>query len=122
MNLVIKSSIITLLTAAAVSSVSASICIDTGNDAAELVILENWCEPDFFSKGNPTPEERCRKVAIRTCQSGTTLRDIINDWCPRKQPSNTDIFNLGDYCEDTVDGLIGNASFVATKTKVPCNQ
>ena len=107
MNLVIKSSVLTVL-AAAVSSVSANICIDTGNNAAELVILENWCEPNFFSKTSSLdPEERCRAVAIRTCQSGTTLRDIINDWCPETRPSNTDIFNLGDYCEDTVDGLIG---------------
>ena len=115
MNLVIKSSILTLLAAAA-SSVNADNCIDTGINAAQLVILENWCGLGFTAS-TLNPEERCREVAIRTCQSGSTLRDITNEWGCR-QPNNSQIRRLGGYCEYWVDNLIdrrGEASFVATK-------
>ena len=102
MNIVIKSAIVALLSAAA-SSVNAD-CIGDGNNAAELIISQHWCSSPF-PRGIPASEEGCRELAIQTCQSEDTFRSIINEWdC--KQPKTSDIRYLGDMCEDTVDHLI----------------
>ena len=115
MNLLFKSSSsILVLLAAAISSVNANICIDIGNQAANNIIVNNWCTPETSASSTSSHnEERCREVAIRTCQSGTTLRNIIKDICPRDRhypdrwtPNNNDLFLLGNDCEDTVDSLI----------------
>jgi len=103
MNIVIKSSIVALLTAA-VSSVNAD-CVRDGNNAAELIISQDWCSSPY-PRGIPASEEGCRELAVQTCQSGTAFRNIINEWGCR-QPGAGDISNLRDKCEDTVDHLIG---------------
>lgn len=108
-HLLLKSSILTLLSASLSSTASANVCVETGENAAELVILENWCQPSFSAATSyPTAEERCRDVAISTCRDKDTLLDIIDDWCPNTNPRNSDINNLRGYCGSTVDGLIGN--------------
>jgi len=108
MNLLLKSSILTLLSASLSSSANANICVETGQNAAELVILNNWCQPFASATSSyPTAEERCRDEAIDICRDRDTLRGIIDDWCPDTRPRNSDINNLRGYCRSTVDGLIG---------------
>ena len=107
MNLLLKSSILTLLSASLSSTAYANICVETGQNAAELVILNNWCQPFASATSYPTGEEKCRAVAIDTCRDRDTLRGIIDDWCPDTRPRNSDINNLRGYCRSTVDGLIG---------------
>jgi len=104
MNLVIKSSVVALLTAS-VSSVVSADCIRDGNNAAELIISQDWCSSPF-PRGIPASDEECRELAIQTCQSEDTFQSIINEWGCR-QPEAGDIRYLGDKCEDTVDHLIG---------------
>jgi len=104
MNIVVKSSIVALL-AAATSSVVNADCIRDGNNAAELIISQHWCSSPF-PRGIPASDEGCREVAIQTCQSEDTFRNIINEWGCR-QPGAGDIRDLGDKCEDTVNHLIG---------------
>ena len=110
MNLQLKSSILTLLSTSLSSTAYANICVETGQNAAELVVLENWCQPDSFgaTSSYPTAEERCRDEAIDTCRDKKTLEDVIKRFCPnRKKPKKKDIKDLGKYCPDTVNGLIG---------------
>jgi len=108
-HLLLKSSILTLLSASLSSSANANDCVETGENAAELVILENWCKPSFSitATSYPTAKEKCRDVAISTCQGRYTLLDIIDDWCPDKPVTSFDLDDLKDYCPSTVDGLIG---------------
>jgi len=111
MNLLLKTSILTLLSASLSSSTAyGNVCIEAGQNAAELVILENWCKPSFSiaATSYPTAEERCRDKAISTCRNPNTLLDIIDDWCPDKPVTSFDLDDLKSYCKSTVDGLIGN--------------
>jgi len=107
MNLLLKSSILTLLSTSLSATANANVCVETGENAAELVILENWCQPSFGTMSSyPSAEKRCRDVAIRTCRNPNTLLDIIYDWCPDKPVTSFDLDELKDYCRSTVDGLI----------------
>ena len=109
MNLLIKSSIMVLL--AAVSGVHASgVGEQTGIQAANDIVDRHWCLNQRRNRNRSISdrEREAREVAIRTCQSGTTIRNAINDLCPNDgTPSNRDIFDLGNRCESTVDRLIG---------------
>ena len=107
MNLLLKSSILTLLSASLSSTAYANICVETGQNAAELVILNNWCQPFGAMNSYPNAEERCRKEAIDTCRDRNTLLDVIDDWCPEKPATSSDLKDLRGYCRSTVDGLIG---------------
>ena len=109
MNLLLKTSILTLLSASLTSTAHANKCIEAGQNAAELVILENWCQPSFSNAATsyPTAEARCRDKAIKTCRNTNTLLDIIDDWCPDNPVTSFDLDELKDYCKSTVDGLIG---------------
>ena len=108
MNLLLKSSIVVLLSASLSSTANANVCVETGENAAELVILDNWCQPSFSiaATSYPTAEERCRDKAISTCRNPNTLLDIIDDWCPDKPVTSFDLDELRRYCRSTVDGLI----------------
>ena len=109
MNILLKSSILAFLTASSVVSAD-SLCTRVGNNAADLIIIQNWCTPEGFApKGSLDPEERCRELAIRQCRSTGTLQNAINQICPNnpETPSQSDLFNLGNKCVRTVDGLIG---------------
>jgi len=111
MNLLIKSSIMVLL--ATVSGVYASggIGEQTGIQAANDIVDQHWCLNQRRNNRNRSISDRereAREVAIRTCQSGTTIRNAINALCPNDgTPSNRDIFDLGNRCTSTVDRLIG---------------
>jgi len=109
MNLLIKSSIIILL--AAVSGAYASgVGEQTGIQAANDIVDQHWCLNQRRNNRNRISdrEREAREVAIRTCQSATTIRKAINDLCPNDgTPSNRDIFDLGNRCSSTVDRLIG---------------
>ena len=111
MNLLIKSSFMVLL--AAVSGVYASGGIGerTGIQAANEIVDHYWCRHESSSSSSNrsiNAEERARKIAIRTCQSETTIRNAINALCPKdRTPRSRDIFNLGNRCEKTVNSLIG---------------
>ena len=107
MNLILKTSILTLLSAS--STAYGNVCIEAGQNAAELVILENWCQPSFSiaATSYPTAEQRCRDKAISTCRDPNTLLDIIDDWCPDNPVTSFDLDDLKGYCQSTVDGLIG---------------
>ena len=111
MNLLIKSSIMVLL--ATISGVHASgrIGEQTGIQAANDIVDQHWCLNQRRNNRNRISdrEREAREVAIRTCQSATTIRKAINDLCPNDgTPSNRDIFDLGNRCERTVDRLIGH--------------
>lgn len=109
MNILLKSSILALLTTYSVVSAS-DICTRVGNDAAELIIIQNWCTPERPSRTvTRRSEPRCRELAIRQCRSTGTLQNAINRICPNitEAPSQSDLFNWGNMCERTVDGLIG---------------
>ena len=109
MNILLKSSILAFLTASSVVSAD-SLCTRVGNNAADLIIIQNWCTPEgFVPKGSLDPEKRCRELAIRQCESPGTLLERIGGICPNnpKVPSQSDLFNLGNKCVRTVDGLIG---------------
>jgi len=106
MNLLLKSSILTLLSTSLSSTAYGNVCVETGKNAAELVIVENWCSPGFSTASYATAEERCRDKAIKTCRNPNTLLDIIDDWCPDKPVTSFDLDDLKGYCKSTVDGLI----------------
>ena len=85
-------------------------CTRVGNNAADLIIIQNWCTPEGLApRGSVDPEDRCRELAIRQCESPGTLLERIGGICPNNPttPSQSDLFNLGNKCERTVDGLIG---------------
>ena len=109
MNILLKSSILAFLTASSVVSAD-SLCTRVGNNAADLIIIQNWCTPEGFApQGSLDPKERCRELAIRQCESPGTLLERIGGICPNnpETPSQSDLFNLGNKCVRTVDGLIG---------------
>ena len=126
MNLLIKSSILALFaTASGVHAFGEQQGIQAAND----IVGQHWClnQRSRLSKRSPSPGERAtRDVAIRTCQSGTTIRNAVNALCPNDgMPSNSDIRSLGNRCQRVVDNLIAwpgknaqfnEASFVASAT------
>ena len=128
MNLLIKSSILALLATASGVYASGGIGERTGILAAEDIVDRHWCLHQHRFKSSRSisdAEERVRQIAIRTCQSSDTIRNAINALCPNDgNPSNRDIFDLGNRCEGTVNSLIGfpgdaqfnEASFVASAT------
>lgn len=108
MNILLKSSILALLTTFRFVSASDT-CTRLGNNAADLIIIQNWCIPESIApKATPSSEPLCRELAIRQCKSTGTLLDRINLICPRNPttPSSSDLFRLGNICERTVDGLL----------------
>jgi len=134
MNLLIKSSILALL-ASASGVYASSIGERTGIRAANDIVDQHWClnqrmRPSALRK--ISDEEANRQIAIRTCQSATTIRNAVNALCPNDgMPSNSQIRSLGNRCERTVNSLINfpgdaqfnEASFVATSkaSKQPSN-
>jgi len=124
MNLLIKSSILALL-ASASGVYASSIGEQTGIRAANDIVDQHWClnQRSKLINRSISDEEATRQIAIRTCQSATTIRKAINDLCPNDgTPRSRDIRSLGNRCEKTVNSLIGfpgdaqfnEASFVAT--------
>jgi len=131
MNLLIKSSILALLASA--SGVHA-FGEQQGIEAANEIVGRQWClnQRSRLIKRKISDEEVNRQIAIRTCQSGTTIRNAINALCPNDgMPSNSQIRSLGNRCERTVNSLINfpgdaqfnESSFVATSkaSKQPSN-
>ena len=127
MNLLIKSFTLALFASTPGVYASGGIGERTGIMAAEDIVDQHWClnqrsRPSALRK--ISAEERARQIAIRTCQSETTIRDAINALCPNDgTPRSEDIFDLGNRCEKTVNSLIGfpgenaqfnEASFVAS--------
>ena len=85
MNLLIKSSILALLATTSGVYASGGIGERTGIMAAEDIVDQHWClnqrmRPSALRK--ISAEERARQIAIRTCQSETTIRNAINALCP----------------------------------------
>ena len=125
MNILIKSSILALL-ASASGVYASSIGEQTGIRAANDIVDQYWClnqRSRLSNRSISDAEERVRQIAIRTCQSETTIRNAINTLCPNDgMPSNRQIIDLGNRCERTVNSLIGfpgdaqfnQASFVAS--------
>jgi len=126
MNLLIKSSILAFLASTSGVYASGGIGEQTGIRAANDIVDQHWC---LHQRMRPSAlrisdEEVSRQIAIRTCQSETTIRNAINALCPNDgMPSNRDITSLGNRCEKTVNSLIGfpgnnaqfnEASFVAS--------
>jgi len=134
MNLLIKSSILALL-ASASGVYASSIGEQTGIRAANDIVDQHWClnQRSRLINRSISDEEVSRQIAIRTCQSETTIRNAINTLCPNDgTPRSRDITSLGNRCEKTVNSLIGfpgenvqfnEASFVATSkaSKQPSN-
>ena len=136
MNILIKSSILVLLASSSGVYASRGIGEREGIQAANDIVDKHWCvnQRRFKSKSSRiSAEEAARQLAIRTCQSATTIHNAINDLCPNKgMPSNRQIESLGNRCERTVNSLINfpgenaqfnEASFVATSkaSKQPSN-
>lgn len=118
MNLVLKLSILALLTASGVGA--SNLCIQTGNQAAQLIIIDNWCQPSSYTASDASldPEERCRELAISTCRGG--FLNAIDQICPRdpRTPSTGDLLDWGDDCESRVDGLITRGGYVQANEAV----
>jgi len=108
MNILLKSSILAFLTTFSIVSASDT-CTRLGNNAADLIIIRDWCLPEGFAPtATPVSEPDCRTLAIRHCQSRNTLLDRIDGICPNNPtiPTSSDLVKLGNMCQRTVDSLL----------------
>merc|ERR1719254_304519 len=85
-------------------------CAEMGAPAAELVVLNNWCQP-----GSPgtspfrTPDyvAQCKEVATSICEG--QIYGVAQRWCADKAMSTSEMLSLQNECEDQVDGMLPGA-------------
>jgi len=80
-------------------------CTDLGNSAAEIVVMDNWCTPDFAIYKDPNYKKECKDAAVTICEGN--ISNVANSWCPDKNLSTGKLKQLQDECEDQVNDMVG---------------
>eukprot|EP01083_Nonionella_stella_P155150 500845_1 len=81
-------------------------CVALGTTAAEMIVFQNVCIPDWGSTTSVTDyKQECREVAYGVCRGQVPSK--ISQYCPDYSGSTSDLANLMDMCEDQVDDLSG---------------
>eukprot|EP01083_Nonionella_stella_P040998 111167_1 len=84
-------------------------CTDLGETAAEIIVFDNVCQPQFDSQAVPPRppdyKETCREVAYGICQGQISAK--INEYCADSNVRSNRLLRLMDKCEDQVDKMVG---------------
>ncbi len=94
-------------------------CEDLGETAAEIIVFDNVCTPDFSSSSYghhpPNYKKTCREVAYGICEGN--ISSTAREYCRDTRVSTSRLRSLQDKCEDQVNKMTGKSEGVEMKNE-----